>query len=317
MTMLGVTILVSIIFVPAVLKSLTGNNRILFILRQFWVVIYLIMTLLFSLTTSKTSFFMFSNRPKVKKVFHILFPELDFEDFETEHKKDWDSLSINQVRLLQCCLELAQTFSYHKFYFLSLLQSIDVYVMICEPFRYEEFCKKLLKYLTIGAGLCLVTASEQMVTLFFELYYIALRNDRGLYVQIGYHRTHENFFVGLSVFSFVKAMLIKLAYSLVVVRLAWLTRAGLINSNRLLNRNSNLHVRIFYFSLIPLFLSAISTVHEVLELYLGISKDENSLPGHHIITGIQASVIMIGTFFYCGGYLILFSNLRKIVLCKA
>ena len=197
-------------------------------------------------------------------------------------------------------------------------------MMVCKPFDYKEFCKKekLIKNLFIGAGFCLIASSDQLVELAFEIYYTAMDDEKDPSIGMILRFSHKNIHFGIDVFNFVKIMVTKMVFSVAVARLAWLTRSGLITSDRTSKRNTRMYNRLFYFSLIPLFLNVIFTVHEVLNLLVPILDTENPLstipfPDESVIARIQVSVITFGSLTYCMAYLILFSNVRNIFLCKA
>ena len=327
-TMLGITALVTFTFVPVVLKTLNGNNRILFILRQLWVLIYLVLTFLCNMTVSSRVSLSGDNKfffgEKVSSIYlesvKAFFNISANEEKPYEENKVWNNLSVDQTYKLEKSLNLAKYFAYYNLYFMSLMQSVDVYKMICKPFDYNEFCRgKLMKYISVGACMCLLASSDQIVSWYFGLAFMDLISNESLQAAVA----EQKAYFGLSVFDFLKTILIKILYSWAAIRLAWLSRAGMKESSKMSKRQSTICVRIFYYSLIPLFLSLLFSVHEVFLLLKPFIGRRSYLeiniyfPKDDVITGIQVSVITFGSLLYCIGYVILFPNVKNVFSCNS
>ena len=67
---------------------------------------------------------------------------------------------------------------------------------------------------------------------------------------------------GIEIFTLVKFILFKLAFSLVVVYLAMKTRKALEESDRLSKTKQSPHKRIFYFCLIPIGINVLFLIPE-------------------------------------------------------
>ena len=111
----------------------------------------------------------------------------------------------------------------------------------------------------------------------------------------------------------VKVVVGKILYFTVVTRLAFSVRAGLLKSARLSGRTDNLHKRIFYFALIPLFSGALFSIHEILEIINPFLKEK--LDSQTEFT-IRSVTLAFGFASSCVGYITLFPNMRKAFLCK-
>ena len=103
----------SICILPLLARNLKGPRRIFTILQQICVVLYL----------------------SISMVSQLLFKENN--DFDAVSKTLNGEYYLSKFTL--SIITLFQEFLYVYYYFLSLMQSIDVHVMICDSFKYDSF----------------------------------------------------------------------------------------------------------------------------------------------------------------------------------
>ena len=170
----------------------------------------------------------------------------------------WTGLTSKQIPIARLYLLCIRNFIDYMFYFLTLMQTIDVYILVCFPFNYANFEKKAnkAKWLLGGTLICLLLQGDQLFLASYRVYQFLEGN-----VKMLHHMHSEEVMTPIMnnvfIIHTVKFVVIKITYFTVVTRLAFSTRAGLRESARLSERPDNLPQRIFYFALIPLFISAL------------------------------------------------------------
>ena len=65
-------------------------------------------------------------------------------------------------------------FFYHYHYFLAMMQTLDINVMICKPFDYAKFSKlrKTLKYLSLGALVCMIGGLDDLLPIIVSFVWV-------------------------------------------------------------------------------------------------------------------------------------------------
>ena len=134
-TMLCLCATCGISSIPLLGWHLKGPRRVFTILQQICVTLYLILLVIsqFSLHSEAKDAF-----------FDVLAP------FMTPDKAAL-------TRYLTTALNFGRKILYVEYYFLSLLQSVDVHIMICHSFKYEGFSSpgKVLRVVVVGTLVCL------------------------------------------------------------------------------------------------------------------------------------------------------------------
>ena len=123
--------------------------------------------------------------------------------------------------------------------------------------------------------------------------------------------------------------------SVAVLKMALLTRDGLIRSENLCQTTANdnmdcrrntVHRRIFYYSLIPLFLNAANLVPDMIRVITTqtiVGPDnhvcEHSEPFFRDDVRLCPTIVIftIGSFSYFICYLVIFKNVRKALICES
>ena len=231
--------------------------------------------------------------------------------------------SQRQVIMLKKLIAFFMSFFYLFYYFLSLMQSFDLFTMICNPFQYADLIQKrvIWKYLAGGVILCLILASYDLWTIFAALYW--LQDGRAF---LFYRDTYKSIANNIDKYTIVKIIVIKIVYAAAVMRMAWRTKKALAESAKMAGTKAkvNLHRRLFYFSLIPFFLNVVSSIPEAITEVTqerGTYLDKDCLK-HGWYKRVDVKEIMLGTVLplacisYIVAYLIIFPQLRARFFCK-
>ena len=107
-------------------------------------------------------------------------------------------------------------------------------------------------------------------------------------------------------------------YTVAILKIAIETKAGLdesmnMNKNK---RKQNVFKRLFYFTLIPIFLNFLFFGHEVLSLNFAVLGKKWDHTKNLIQPITTLAVFTLGSFTYFAGFISLFSDLRKAVTCR-
>ena len=301
--LLIVTILISVVKIPLIFKYVAGLKKMLIALQQFCVVSYFLVvvinkSLLTSFMEGTIQFWRSSNS--------------DYSDIvdNAQNMRFGESLS-----------DFFRDFFQWEYYFLSLLQSFDIYVLICKPFQYHDFAKydHILKIVSMGTLSCFLLASDQVALTLISCIYSPISDPQNLPKKIDISRW-------INVAHFGKQMMLKVGYTIAVVNMAKSVKQSLINSRNMANKNEKfyLHLRLFYFTLIPIFLNLLFATHEILSAMTAIcihnfcGKKLGNFIKSDLIACLTGANITTGTFVYFIGYFLLFSELRKVIYnaCK-
>ena len=282
----------SISILPLLAWNLKGPRRIFTILQQICVVLYMSIFMVFQLWIKENTSF--------EALSKIINSEYYF------------------FQLSKITLALFQEFLYINHYFLSLMQSIDVHVMICNSFKYESFSsgKNVVKMVVIGACVSFVLSGDKVANAIFCTYQLAYTYEFSVYPK---------FFRGSGWFSFVKIGIIKILYTIAVVKIGHSVKTKLQTSLQLTNRNDRAQVyqSLGIFVYIPLIVNLILIGHDV-PLYIlprfyeaNNCKQENLLDDEMAINNLSAGFFSLASFLHIFGYLILFPKLRNAFACKS
>ena len=144
-----------------------------------------------------------------------------------------------------------------------MMQSFDLYTMICNPFQYADLVQKNLiwKYLGLGCLLCFMLASDNLWIVAVALYWF--RDGKTFMI---YYRTYNEIANNIDKYTIGKTIMIKIAYAVVIGKMSWTTKKALEESTKMVGSKSktNLHRRLLYFSLLPLFLNVVFSIPEAI-----------------------------------------------------
>ena len=229
---LSIATLTTITLTLILIRHLCGMRKMFIVLQQFFILAYLVLEL--------------------GQIVLKLKP--DETDMFVKQKLYW----------LKGILELLQNYCYYEYYFLALMQSIDIYQMVCKPMGYADFLQKtnMARYMLIGSAGCLSLASAVFIpNLIVELTYPKTDIEFPTYFY-QYNRTR----LWIRSCNLCIFMIVKIIYSTKIVMIASLTKTGLDESaNRVsLSEKKTLYQHLFYFTLIPLFLNFLFFASELL-----------------------------------------------------
>ena len=144
--------------------------------------------------------------------------------------------------------------------------------MICDPFRYYNFCKwkSVGKYILLSVFVCVILPTDSIVPMILSLIYLDNEKyDRTFMVYI-------NTRFGVNIFHLVEVLLVKSLYSYAVVKMAEKTKKTLFQSDELTGQNVGdskrklQHQRIYYIIMIPHVLKVFCSGHELLRALIPI-----------------------------------------------
>ena len=307
--MLSINIIIGLISLPVFFKHINGTRRVYISLQQASIIVRLIVMILRYLIIHYYEDGEGISGILAEKFNHWL--ALGDVDATIGNQGHWTKLSYMQLSILNRLFIFLEDFAYYEYYFLSLLQSVDIYKMICDPINYSDFCTslKVAKYNLVGLFCCFLSASDNFIKLVCDIDFLDS-------YQI-------NLLLGIEIFNVIKLALLKMFYSISVMKLAYLTRAALNESVRTSNRKISLYKRIFFFSLIPFFISILFTANEVFKLGEALAillnfdcKSKMIFLREDVKMGIATSLPTIGSLIYIFGYIALFPDVRKTLFCK-
>ena len=295
--LLVVSVVAGIIFIPSLYANRHCLRSKFVITQQVCIVSHLILTLLIELMPRKSLAFL-SMFDYSKNTIPVL---VEFHIFVS-----------------QKLMQMISYFAYYNFYFMSFMQNFDLYTMICNPMGYEIFkeTKNVMKLITIGLVICLAASSDHLLFILIRMKYPI--NKRENLMRDNDAQINMSFAVGI--FNAVKFAVMKICYTVAIVRMAIRTRKALQQSAELSNNKNktNLNRRLFVLTLIPLLLSMLFTVHElfhVVKPFIIVNLDDGCsthfLYRKDVFLGVYASSFTFGSFVYYASYLILFPKIRN------
>ena len=219
---------------------------------------------------------------------------------------------------------------YYMYYFYSLMQSVDIYQMVCHPFSYATHAKitNIMKYVAASSVICCLLAANCLVP------GISAKVLLGTYFCVWREEDIEMFQRIMKIeeiYGWAKFVILRIAYTLVAIFLAIKTKIELNASSNLHGRNDKREVyqRIFKFSLLPLGINFLLLIPEILNetfathesfivKHLGGSKklDANDLSQQFIRLAVTACTMSFSLFLYWIAFPILFPQLRMSLRCR-
>ena len=308
-TLLGISGLGGIIYLPILLKSLNGMRRLYIVLQQICIIGFLMTQLLT----------------------HVLMQEPEYiynmetVGFDTGRNAD---ISLLGVLTRKKVSSLFLSFFHYGQYALSLLQSVDIYQMIHDPIKYADFCSKcnVLKLLLIGLCGCFLMVLEDVIVIIVG--HMMITDPKEFVFDGPQMAQFHSFTEVLKICSLVKFTLIKFIYSVVIIIIATRTKKALNESARLIanNNKSSLYQGLFVFTLVPLGLNFWYSFSECLDEILPLSDLVQTRKLHSYTVSvtllrkdvrmyISACTATVGSFAYFIAFPILFPKVRESILC--
>ena len=308
------------------MKSLQGVRKIFIVIQKLSIICYLIATLLYvSLFTDASMQYINADTGGFI---------LPLSSSSSSLSSSSSSLGFGDVMFYKNILKFLFNFFYNEDHFMSLMHTLDVYILVCQPLVYTQFVtgKKLLVKIVLGTVACVALSGEPLVMMIVATFLPLQVNEQEfldrfqLYSRIEY---------AAQIFTIIEFFLLRVTLSVAVLKMALLTRDGLIRSENLhqtskndnINRRRNtVHRRIFYYSLIPLFLNAANLVPDMIRV---ITPQTIIGPNNHVCEHSEQFfrddvrlcptivIFTIGSFSYSICYLVIFKNLRKALVCES
>ena len=311
--MLCISMLTSIVFIPTIANHVKGLKKIIIILQQACIMAFLTLLVIYEGVTNDapiSSTLRYSPSALVEEMEPFL----------------GSTRSVPSVRFVRHWYEFVSYFIYHEYYLFSFLQSLDIYVMVCKPFQYEEFTEiaNLLKIILKGSLLIFVLVSDCLVKILVDYFFSTMYEIKDL------HRTRgQKYRIILSIecVNVANYIVLKVAYSVIIVRMALSVRRSLAESSKLTGQRSkhDMQRRLFRFTLIPVFLNLFFSFQEISSVIAKIyhafnpTNSLNCLPfilvTKKFVVCLTATNITFGTLVYFTGYLALFTNVRRTFSC--
>ena len=300
--MLGISGLGCLVYLPILLKSLNGVRRVYIVLQQICIIGFLLTNMLNHAIMNESNYY------------YVVYTS------GVQTKMD---ISLAEVFVRRLLASLFQAFFLYGQYFLSFMQSWDVYNMIQNPLSYAEFCQKsnILKYLAVGLGVNLGLVLEKIAKIIVALVVIT---DIKEYLDHGpqmkrYHRITDI----LDKYRLTKFVLTKMIYSVVIIIIAIRTKAALKESSDLTTDKTKkrLYKRLFLFTLIPLGINfwnlSSECLDEIWPLSEGLYGNDNTkfFIQKDTRTYISASTATIASFSYFVAFPLLFPKVKQSITC--
>ena len=300
--MLGISGLGCLVYLPILLKSLNGGRRVYIVLQQICIIGFLLTNILNHAILNESNYYYFKNLSGYKKTMDV---------------------TLADIFVRRLLASLFQSFFLYGQYFLSFMQSWDVYNMIQNPLSYAEFCEKsnILKYLAAGLGVNLVLVLEKMAQI------VAAQIIITDFKEFLYHGPQMVTYLKvtniLDKYRLTKFVMTKMIYSVVIVIIAIRTKAALKESSELTTdkNKKGLYKRLFLFTLIPLGINFWNLFSECLDeiwpLPEGLDAPDSSkvFIRKDIRTYISASTATIASFAYFVAFPLLFPKVKQSITC--
>ena len=304
-TMLGISVLGSLIYLPILMKSLKGMRKVYIILQQICIIGFLLTQLLN----------------------HIIMNEADYlYAFRAVgiHADDREPITLAEIFWRRLLASLFQSFFRYTQYFLSFMQSWDIYKMIHDPLSYASFCAKInvFKYLAIGLGICIVLVLEFLIEIIAV--HVIITDPKEFILDGPQMVQFLSFTNVLDKYSLVKFIIIKVVYSGVIIVIATKTKAALqqsadFNSDA---KKERLYKRLFIFTLIPLAINFWYLFPECLNVIWPLNEiiyDTHSrdfFARKDIRTYVSATIATFASFSYFVAFPLLFPKVKEAIMCR-
>ena len=261
---------------------------------------------------------------------HLLLDEADFtyiyrmNGLYADHPK-WGEATYGMGEFFwrHLLAPLFQSFFLNTQYFLSFMQSLDVYQMVCNPLLYAEFCTKsnVIKYLGVGVVVCFVLVLEDIIEMIASG--VIITDPKELMKMGPQMIEYINFVDILAKYRLVKFIVAKVIHSGVIIMLAAKTKAALNQSVEMTQdkKKSQLYKRLFIFTLIPLGINFWFLFPELLNVIWPLSTPLNKAAYRtfflrkDVRAYIHASMTAIASFTYFVAFPLLFPKIKESIMC--
>ena len=307
-SLMGISALLGIVFIPILIKALTGVRRIYLVIQQICIICYLMLEGI--------------------SVFAINY-DLDdviIQSMLNERDRERDAYTYYNILTYEEIFRYFSEIFYLEYYFISWMYTYDVYVMICEPFLYANFSNKknVAKRLLVGSFLCIVVTGDILVKIFIGLKLSEYENDYANSKSLvlvkeleELQRKRKAAKVGTSIFHLIKATAFKITYGLAIIKSYFMINKSLKESITLSSnhgKDMKSHRNLVHFILIPFFLNLLFLGHDVPKELFPFLKRNTCDVNYWILELVSPCIFTAGSFSYYAGYLIFFPKIRAAVL---
>ena len=297
---LSLSILLGICFIPLLAHHLKGARRIYTMAQQISIILNSILCGLTRL--------MFDSTTLMEK---------------------YSDRVVYSAALLEYVSGLLRSVLYYNFYFLSLMQSIDIYIMVCWSFHYKKFSSTVagLRMVALGAGLCLLLCSDELAIVIRIAVTSSTFLENHVVADISSAMNSWQKFDRIAkIFSLVKLCLIKIGFAIAIARIAQLVRKQLISSMAMAANNvdrKKKYTSLVAFVCIPLLMDVIFIIYDAtlfLVFFNVYEKEDKCNYGDDGFSiddiAVRAFVFAVNSFIQSISYLVLFPKFRKCFWCK-
>ena len=301
-TMIVISFLSCLCTSPLIIKHIKGVKKLFIGLQQISAFIYLVIVALnYGVVTDSTM--AIGSQPIIVKAFSR---EIDYDRSRT-------------FLLWKSTLLFMANFFYFGCYIIGFMQSLDVYQMICFPFEYKDFCetRNIIKCFLIGCCFSLLAAVDHGIAVLVALAY-KIGSESDPYSIALQWKSHGNILWGLHIFATLKQALIKTVLLAANSMFVIAVRRCLNESVTTSGRQKRLYDRLYKFSILPVCLNLIFSVHEALSITYSFTYDDGyeTFLSEGVIMSISVVVLTIQSLSYLAAYFYLFPGLGKAMMCS-
>ena len=225
-------------------------------------------------------------------------------------------------------IQFLRSFFYYSFHFFSMMQSFDLYKMICDPLKYSEFCefRSVFKCLLIGISFCIFISCDHVFAITVTVVHILTQLTKFSWRNsLAYEDMNDK----IEIFTLVKIIVVKIVYIVCVVRMSLSIQRALRKSNDL-NKNGKkqeLHKRIHFFTAIPIGVSVMLIFPELLiavspanQVVSAVCTEISLIQSLVVRACVTVTLITMGTLAHYLGYFVLVPKTRDFfngLVCKS
>ena len=216
---LGISVLCGTGITPLLIHHLKGPQRCHLVLQQFCIILYLCFHLVQLFLSDPSNF-----------LANIL------SAFNVKAKEYFDASSTYyQVSMMEELCKFMRVWAYFAYYWLSMLHSYDVNIMVCQPFNYHTFSKpkKVWGRILVGFFCCILASSEELLIMIIKHHF--LNDELAKLERMEDLRKKDEILYWTQVFRIVKLILVKSAYGVTNLRICKNIKQCLDDSDNMTN----------------------------------------------------------------------------------
>ena len=298
-SLLSMNVLVGIFFLPILMKYMSGVKRLYVAAQHICIICYLLCLLVETLSSGST----FS--------FYKVFGEQNFTS----------KIFTSRMFAFGYLLRFISQIFYINYYYISILNAYDIYVMTCQPFDYAMCAKKtkLAKRLTFGFFVSIFANSNSLFDICYQLY--SFQNKSRQLINI--FSAEKQFILGSNLFNLLNVVLIKATSAIGNLRIYVLIKRSLKESMQMSSKQNQekLHQNVCQFILVPFFLNLLFLGHDIpthqhtlLPMVERCSKTKRDIVLKGVSTSIDIFTLGSLTNYIC--YIIFFPKIRQLIACR-